>query len=89
MLATVKIKCLLNLKKNKIVQLKEGDYIRLNTTGEIFKIDKVFSGNIVDMTTTKPYNEELMPGYFEKFFSVHIANYEIVRSVECPSIGTR
>lgn len=59
--------------------LKVGDTIMLNSSGETFTIDKIFPDRYVDMTATKPYNKEFLDGYKEKLHSIFIVNYKIVK----------
>ena len=48
-----------------------------NGSDECFVIDKIFPGNIVDMTATKS-RIEWMPDLREKFYSIPLVNFEIV-----------
>jgi len=58
-------------------ELKIGMTIKLKDSQECFKIDKIFPGNIVDMTSTKSRIIH-MPDFKEKLYSVKLVNYEIV-----------
>jgi hypothetical protein len=63
--------------KHKFSDLKVGDEIKLGGE-ETFIIDKIFEGNYVDMTSTKPYYPEIGMNWHEKFYSIKLFNFEIV-----------
>lgn len=57
------------------VILKRGDVIQLLKSKELFTVDKVFEGNIVDMTAVVP---KMNLTYKEQLFSIKLVNFEIV-----------
>ena len=64
---------------NKFSELKIGSTIKLINSGETFTIDKIFDDNHVDMTATRPYNTELGFDWNERFFSIKLVNFEIIK----------
>ena len=68
----------MSLQKLHTKELEVGMKIRLLKSGESFKIDKVFQGNIVDMTALEPRYPDIMPDFFDKLFSIQLVNFEIL-----------
>jgi len=58
-------------------ELEVGMTIKFKNSDECFVIDKIFPGNIVDMTATKS-RIQWMPDFKEKFYSIPLVNFEIV-----------
>jgi hypothetical protein len=58
-------------------ELEVGMTIKFKSSDECFVIDKIFPGNIVDMTATKS-RIGWMPDFREKFYSIPLVNFEIV-----------
>lgn len=66
------------MNKSNFSDLEVGSRIKLDTD-DIFIIDKIFEGDYVDMTAEKEYNPELGLTFHEKFYSVRLINFEIIK----------
>lgn len=58
--------------------IKVGSVIKFSNSDEEFTVDKIFPGNIVDLTANKS-RIEWMPDFKEKLFSIQLVNYQIVK----------
>ena len=61
----------------KFKRITDDTVIQPESDEECFVIDKIFPGNIVDMTSTKS-RIKWMPDLREKFYSIPLVNFEIV-----------
>ena len=63
------------MNPTETVILKRGDVIQLLKSKELFTINKVYEGNIVDMTAVVP---KMNSTYKEQFFSIKLVNFNII-----------